>query len=409
MKIHRHLVQAVSEILENIFVDNYYADKVLEYHFKRNKKWGARDRRFVAESVYDIVRWSRRLWYAVDQEPFYNEKTAWLLIGAWMIAKKYDLPDWTEFQSLHRKQILDRYTKPSSLAIECSVPDWIFERGHGELGAKWQAAVMAMNNPAEVVLRTNRLKIGPEKLKLLLAAEEIHVRQDKNYPDALILNERANVFKTKSFHDGYFEVQDAMSQTIAPFLGPLPGERVIDACAGAGGKSLHLAALMKNKGKILSMDIDEGKLAELRKRASRGGVDIIECKVIESSKTIKRLVDSADRLLLDVPCSGTGVWRRNPDSRWKLNPESLEAVILTQQKILADYSSMVKVGGTLVYSTCSILKSENEKQVEGFLSTHPRWELLEQTTRLPQDSGFDGFYMAKLKRFTKESGETRSP
>jgi 16S rRNA (cytosine967-C5)-methyltransferase len=195
-----------------------------------------------------------------------------------------------------------------------------------------------------------------------------------------------------------FEVQDAASQLIAPFLRVAPGMRVVDACAGAGGKTLHLAAMMKNKGRIIAMDVEALKLEELQKRAKRAGVSNLEVKRIESSKTIKRLENSADRLLLDVPCSGLGVLKRNPDAKWKLSPEFIENVKELQQHILQDYCNMLKKDGLMVYSTCSILPSENEQQVENFLAQHgDKFELIDQKHAWPTD-GFDGFYMALLRK-----------
>jgi 16S rRNA (cytosine967-C5)-methyltransferase len=185
---------------------------------------------------------------------------------------------------------------------------------------------------------------------------------------------------------------------IAPFLKVDPGMRVIDACAGAGGKTLHLAALMKNKGRIIAMDVEGWKLEELQKRARRAGVSNLETRVIESSKTVKRLENSADRLLLDVPCSGLGVLKRNPDAKWKLSPEFISEVKELQQHILEDYGTMLKKDGLMVYSTCSVLPSENEEQVEKFLEkTSGNFELVEQKHSWPSD-GFDGFYMALLRK-----------
>ena len=175
--------------------------------------------------------------------------------------------------------------------------------------------------------------------------------------------------------------------------------RVIDACAGGGGKTLHLAALMQNKGRIIALDIEAWKLDELKKRARRAGAsDTIETRVIESSKVIKRLENSADRLLLDVPCSGLGVLKRNPDAKWKLSPEFIEKVKITQQEILTSYSSMLKPQGVMVYSTCSILASENEKQVEKFMELNPgKFEIQQQDMLWPSE-GFDGFFMCRLKK-----------
>jgi 16S rRNA (cytosine967-C5)-methyltransferase len=208
------------------------------------------------------------------------------------------------------------------------------------------------------------------------------------------------VFRHAAFKAGLFEVQDASSQLVAAALAVEPGMRVIDACAGAGGKALHLAALMENKGKILAMDVEEWKLQQTKLRARRDGVSIIEPKAIEGTKTIKRLKESADRLLLDVPCSGLGVLRRNPDTKWKLSLDSIQKVQETQQEILQSYPSMLKPGGQMVYATCSILPSENELQVKKFLESEAgkNFELIEDKKVLAQESGFDGFYIARLMK-----------
>jgi len=173
--------------------------------------------------------------------------------------------------------------------------------------------------------------------------------------------------------------------------------RVVDACAGSGGKTLHLAALMQNKGRIIAMDTFERKLEDLRKRASRAGADIIETRAITSTKVIKRLSGQADRLLLDVPCSGLGVLKRNPDTKLKLQPDDIDKVRKIQSEILASYPNMVKPGGLMVYATCSVLPSEDEEQVRNFLKNNSsNWDLLEEKRLWPATDGFGGFYMALL-------------
>jgi 16S rRNA (cytosine967-C5)-methyltransferase len=272
------------------------------------------------------------------------------------------------------------------------------ELGEKELREKWSEELQALNEEASVVLRVNTLKTTTDELREQLEEEDIFTEVSKEYPDALLLEQRQNIFTRQQFKDGLFEVQDAGSQLIAPFLNVEPGQRVIDACAGGGGKTLHLAALMQNKGRIIALDTEEWKLEELKKRARRAGAsNMIETRVIESSKTTKRLENSADRLLLDVPCSGLGVLKRNPDAKWKLTNEAIENVKVTQQKILNDYSSMLKKGGLMVYSTCSILPSENEKQVENFLKEKKEFQLVRERMVYPSQ-GFDGFYMALLKK-----------
>ena len=382
--------------MELIFTEKKYADKVIEKILKSNPKWGARDRRFIAETIYDIVRWYRLFIELTGAD----EDDYWKLLAVWCLWNKVDFPDWEELKGVNRKKILENYEQlKTNRKIRESIPDWLDELGVKELGTKWEKEIAALNEEAKVVLRVNTIKISREELqKQLEELENILTDAPLDFPDALLLEERQNIFTRQQFKDGLFEVQDGGSQLIAPFLQVKPGMRVIDACAGAGGKTLHLAALMQNKGRIIALDTEEWKLDELKKRGRRAGVANVETRLIESSKTIKRLENSADRLLLDVPCSGLGVLKRNPDAKWKMSLDFIEQVKELQQRILADYSSMVKTGGEMVYSTCSLFPSENEKQVETFLKNQPQhFELREQKTVLPS-AGFDGFFMARLKK-----------
>jgi 16S rRNA (cytosine967-C5)-methyltransferase len=382
--------------LSVIFTEKKYADKVIEKILKSNPKWGARDRRFIAETIYDIVRWYRLFIELTGAD----EDDYWKLLAVWCLWNKVDFPDWEELKGVNRKKILEAYEQiKTNRKIREAIPDWLDEVGISELGEKWEKELEALNEEAKVVLRVNTIKISREELqKQLKELENISTDAPLDFPDALLLEERQNIFTRQQFKDGLFEVQDGGSQLIAPFLQVKPGMRVIDACAGAGGKTLHLAALMQNKGRIIALDTEEWKLDELKKRGRRAGVANVETRLIESSKTIKRLENSADRLLLDVPCSGLGVLKRNPDAKWKMSLGFIEQVKELQQRILVDYSSMVKTGGEMVYSTCSLFPSENEKQVETFLKNQSEnFELLDQRTVLPS-AGFDGFFMARLKR-----------
>jgi 16S rRNA (cytosine967-C5)-methyltransferase len=394
MKLFTNTVYAVVHAIDEIFNQNRYADKVIEKTLKSNPKWGARDRGFIAESVYDMVRWWRLINFLSPSKDNYQ------LFGTYWLLQGRTLPDWKEFKGLDSDTIHRKYERLNNRAVIQSIPDWLDEMGAELLGDKWEEEINTLNQQAEVVLRVNTLKITREQLMNRLAGEEIESYAPKGYKDALVLAKRQNVFKNAAFKEGLFEVQDASSQLVSAALDVEPGMRVIDACAGAGGKSLHLAALMQNKGRILSMDTEGWKLQNTKIRARRNGISIIEPRVIEGNKTIKRLSESADRLLLDVPCSGLGVLKRNPDTKWKLTPESIAKVQGIQEEILQNYSSMVKKGGIMVYATCSILPSENQHQVEKFLASEKgkEFELLEDQKVLAQESGFDGFYIAKLKR-----------
>jgi 16S rRNA (cytosine967-C5)-methyltransferase len=395
MRLHRGTSEAVVQALDSIFGGKRYADKVIEKVLKQNPKWGSRDRRFIAETTYDIVRWYLLFKRVTDAKG----DDYWKLLAAWCILHGVDLPAWDEFKGISASKVKAEELKArANRRINESIPDWLDELGEKELGKLWEKELHSLNEEADVVLRANTLKITRRELQARLEEEGVETFVAEEFPEALILEERQNVFTTSSFKDGLFEVQDAASQLIAPFLKIEPGMRVIDACAGAGGKTLHLAALMKNKGRIVALDVEQWKLDELQKRARRAGVSNMEIRFIESSKTIKRLENSADRLLLDVPCSGLGVLKRNPDAKWKLSLDFIEKVKDLQQHILNDYCMMVKVGGLMVYSTCSILSSENEKQVQTFLSQRTdQFELVAEKRTWPSE-GFDGFYMALIKR-----------
>ena len=394
MKLYRNLAEAVVQSLQLIIEENKYADKVIEKVLKSNPKWGARDRRFIAETTYDIVRWYR-LYKRIGSA---QHLEYWKFLAVWCWMNSIPLPNWSEFEEIN----VDAYEQAQHeikgiRKLEQSIPDWLDELGEKELGNKWERELAALNDEASVVLRANTLKITQHDLQKILFDDGIETLTLDGFNDALILETRQNVFIHPSFKEGLFEVQDGASQLIAPFMQVQPGMRVVDACAGAGGKTLHLSALMQNKGKIIAMDTEDWKLDELKKRARRAGAMNIETRKVESSKSIKRLAKSADRVLLDVPCSGLGVLKRNPDAKWKLTLEFIEKVKELQTKILDDYSIMVKPGGFLIYSTCSLLASENEDQVKNFLQRQAGFKFIEEKRIWPSD-GFDGFYMACLQK-----------
>lgn len=402
-KLHKNLCNAVVEALNGIFNEDRYADKAIEYWLKSNPKWGARDRAFIAENTYEIIRWWRRLLVLADltyqDHKKYSYKQLWNVLGTWLILQDYNLPDWEEFETLKILKIKQNSNKNLLRKERESVPDWLDALACQEMGEQqWEQELKASNQQASVVLRVNTLKTNTQELRKLLEEQGISTGKIENAPDALLLKKRQNIFKNKLFLEGYFEIQDAGSQMIAEFLQVKPSMRVIDACAGAGGKTLHLAALMQNKGKIIALDTEEWKLRELKNRSKRAGISIIESKLIETNKTIKRLENSADRLLLDVPCSGLGVLKRNPDAKWKLSLEFVEQVRQKQAEILDFYPKMLKKGGLMVYATCSLLPSENEKQIEKFLSKNSDFRLISQKHLLPSQYGFDGFYMALLEK-----------
>lgn len=397
-RLHKNTVAAVIEILETSFGKNSYVDKVVERVIARNPKWGARDRHFIAETSYEIVRWWRLLWALSGKEPSLKRKDLYRLFGLWWLRQGHSLPDWPAFEQVEQINWQTRQEAlTEDIALRESFPQWFHDRATAELGEAWPPLAAALNLPAPLSLRVNSLKTNRQALTKALAEAGVETHESSLSSVGLLLPKRVKVHKLAPFQAGHFEVQDSGSQLIAPFLEVAAGQRVIDACAGAGGKSLHLAALMENRGEILAMDVEARKLGELEKRAQRNGVDILRTQCIRSTRDISRHQASADRLLLDVPCSGTGVIKRKVDSKWKLQPEHLLRVQKLQRNILTDYSQMLKAGGKMVYATCSILPSENEEQVQRFLAEQPQFCLVKEQRQNPSAES-DGFYMALLEK-----------
>ena len=400
MRLHKNLVLAVIKILDGVFNQDFYADKTIEKVLKLDKRWGSRDRAFIAETSYEIVRWKRLYLEIADVKKPFQYKNLWRVFSVWAVLKGINLPNWTEFQETPKRRIKGKFDELSKIRkFRESVPDWIDKLACDEIGEKkWEKEISELNKMAELVIRTNTLKTNSSELQKILLNEEISTEIISGYPDALRLKKRVNLFKKESFQKGLYEVQDASSQLVAPFLKIEPGMKICDICAGAGGKTLHLSALSKNKGQILAMDIYKHKLIQLKKRAKRNSAFNIETKLIENNKSIKRLKGKIDRLLIDAPCSGLGVLKRNPDSKWKLQPDFLNKIKDTQSKILKQYSKLIKENGKIVYATCSILPSENEHQINSFLKSEEGQDFkLEEEKKISSlASGFDGFYMARL-------------
>ncbi len=386
MKIHTPILNIINTALQKIIHENYYSDKVLEYFFKTNKKLGKRDRSIIAETVYTIVRYYYLLEYLSTDKSIAG------------IVNFY-------FQNLNtlKQYINSEITSPSEIPerILLSFNHELWNEGIQSLGKeKWLIEAKALNQPAPLVIRTNTIKITKKQIQQELFKLGIETIEHNDCPEALIITNKKFLSQNELFKNGWYEFQDLSSQRASLFIPKdilQNAKRIIDACAGAGGKTLHLATLKQNKGQIIALDTDEKKLQELYRRQKRAGCSNIQIKPIHSSKTIKRLSQSADILILDVPCSGTGVIKRNPDTKLKFTKEHLNALLQTQKEILYNYSEMLKKNGYLLYITCSILPKENEKQIQWFLSEQPAFQLVKQNTIYPSE-GFDGFYFALLKK-----------
>lgn len=391
----------IFKTLRVIFWEKVYATKAIQITLKLHPEWEDNKRALFSETVYDLIRWWRPLWYILDRDPVPEEKDLQKLITIYLFSKKGDLTALQKKRGLDANQVIQRIATTKNMRVlRESIPDWLDKQGEQELGSRWDAVISSLNQQPDLAIRVNTLKTSSKELIAILRKEGVAAEPIDWSPDALHIIEKTNVFKLSSFRAGLFEVQDAASQMVSRILDPQPGMRVVDACAGEGSKTLHLAALMKNKGKIIALDTQEWRLNELRKRATKAGADTIETRMITSSKVYKRMDGTADRLLLDVPCSGFGTLRRNPDIKWKLSSEDLERLTILQQELLEKYCIITKPNGRMAYSVCSILPSEAEEQVIRFLKNHADFRLLNEKRYWPETDGTDGFYVALIERKT---------
>ena len=391
----------IFKTLRAIFWENVYATKAIQITLKLHPEWEENKRAVFSETVYDLIRWWRPLWYIIDREPSSEEKDLQKLITIYLFSKKGDITALQKKRELDASQVLLRIeTTKASRILRESIPDWLDVQGEKELGFRWDTVIASLNKNPDLVIRVNILKTTAKELLMILRKEGIIAEPLDWNPDAFSIREKTNVFRLLSFNAGLFEVQDAASQMVCRILDPQPGMRVVDACAGEGSKTLHLAALMKNKGKIIALDTQEWRLRELRKRATKAGVDTIEIRLITSSKVYKRMKDTADRLLLDVPCSGIGTLQRNPDIKWKLTSKDLDRLKRLQQNLLESYCTILKRLGNMVYSVCSIFSSEGEDQVQRFLKNHQDFRLLNEKRYWPDIDRTDGFYIALIQRIS---------
>ncbi len=391
MKLHKPILNHILLAFQKILEENYFSDKVLEYIFKMNKNLGKRDRQIIAETVYNIIRGYYFYRYISGSDEILK------IIYTYYKVNKIVFENEAEIFPFH---VEIKNSNEIPLQIKLSYNSVLWNEGMRGLKENWIKEATALNQQAPLVLRTNTLKISREELKRILKDSGIETIESVEVPEALIITNKKFVSQTKAFKKGYYEFQDLSSQKVSHFIPEevlKSSKRIIDACAGAGGKTLHLSALMKNKGQIIAMDTDEKKLDKLRERAARAGCTNINIKLIDSSKVIKRLKNSADILLLDVPCTGVGTIKRKPDIKIKFSSEYLNRMIDLQRQILADYSSMLKDDGYLLYVTCSILPSENEEQINWFLSNNKNFKLIKQQYIYPSE-GFDGFYMCLLRK-----------
>jgi 16S rRNA (cytosine967-C5)-methyltransferase len=423
------------------------ADRVASAYFRERRYVGAKDRAAIQGMVYDVLRGRMQLdwWLArlgiVNPTPRLRVLACLAIVTGWKtedIATAFSgerhAPDpLTPAEQAALKRLpgrtLDHPDQP--VEVRGNLPPWLKARFEAQFGPGLAKELDALLKPATVDLRVNALKATREEAIKRLKAEGVEAAPTKLSPLGLRLKGRTPLGETAAFKDGLVEVQDEGSQLVALLVGARAGMRVVDFCAGAGGKALAMAAVMDNKGHVVACDTSKPRLEASAKRLRRAGAHNVERRLIagERDQWIKRHKRAYDRVLVDAPCTGTGAWRRNPDGRWSLDEKDLAELKPKQARILASAARLVKPGGRLIYATCSLLQEENEDQVAAFLAANPDFALVPidkawaeafaplaaspcplappYLTLTPARDGTDGFFAAVMER--KAPGLAHAP
>lgn len=403
-------------VLGQLLRFDHPADAVVSRYFREHRQLGHADRAFVAETVFAVLRRGRSIEArCAGQLSDRRRLLATLaIVRGWSQRELAPVLKASEEEWLAAAKAVPEADLPP--AVRCDLPDWLYARLEQQLGADEVLALSrAMNQSAPLDLRVNTLKGDRDTLLAKLAADDIAATPGSLSPLAVRLRDKPALAKHPLFLEGAFEVQDEGSQLLGFLLEPKRGEMVVDFCAGAGGKTLLLGALMRNTGRLYAFDVSDKRLTNLKPRLARSGLSNVHPARIEHERDqkIKRLAGKADRVLVDAPCSGLGTLRRNPDLKWRQDEKSVAELTVKQAAILAAAATLVRPGGRLVYATCSLLSAENDDIVAAFLEKHPDFSLLPASAvlgkqgiacegdvlrLLPHQHNTDGFFAAAMER-----------
>jgi 16S rRNA (cytosine967-C5)-methyltransferase len=428
--------QAALEAYGAVRHEGWLADRALDHVLRAKRHLYSNERRAVAERVYALLRRQRtvdalldRSGARLEQRPTTQQDLLRLSASRVLHGESPERVARTAGLRAEESRLLEALPgaaaalralpRAERFALDASLPDFLAARLLRQFGDRAEAEAAAMNERAPLTARVNLLRTTREDLRARLRAEGVDARPTPLSPVGLFLETRQNAFALPSFREGLFELQDEGSQLLG-LLVDAPPTRVVDACAGAGGKTLQLAAQMRNRGELFALDVDARRLEDLKRRARRAGVHNVRLRPIPTSgpevaPALADLVDRADRVLVDAPCSGTGTFRRKPDARYRLTEALLTQQVDRQRLLLDQFAPLVRPGGRLVYGTCSVLEEENEGVVAGFLERHPGFRTLPPADKLgpelgekvstgdflrlsPGVHGTDGFFGAILLR-----------
>jgi len=393
---HAHLRHAAA-VLERVHAAGAPADRALRELFAQHRNAGARDRAAITQLVYGVLRDWFPLRAALGDASMLELCVAHALRAFALPAAQLPALEGLDAAALARRLAA---FDPATLADSArhNLPPWLWDALRAQYGAEASALADALNTEATVDLRVNTLKADRERARQALREEGIEAEPIAGIETGLRLAKREALQRTRAFRDGWIEPQDEGSQRLAAFVAPEPGETVVDFCAGAGGKTLALGALMRNRGVLHAFDVSRARLARSEPRLARSGLTIVRAQALshERDARLQPLLGRCDAVLVDAPCSATGALRRNPELR--LRPLDLSELAATQGAILEAAARLVRPGGRLVYATCSLLAAENGDIVDAFVSYHRDFGPDGELVLLPHRDGTDGFYAARLRR-----------
>ncbi len=420
-------LQTVIELVAAVFRTPKPADSVISAFFRGRRYIGSKDRSAIAEQTYALLRAHARLGWWCEKAGMTNDPRSqalvWMMLNGTLREVVAELCSGGQYAPEPLSQIefkalgqlagrtLDHPDMPEAIRLEC--PEWAEEKLRASLGDHFAEEMLALLDSAALDIRINPLKGDREAIQKKLEEAEIFSAPTPYSPFGLRVKGRPALASSALFQDGVVEIQDEGSQLLALMVDAKAGHQVVDFCAGAGGKTLAIAAMMNNKGRVIACDVLERRLKRAAERFRRAGLFNIETRPLSSERDpwVKRHKEKFDRVLVDAPCSGVGVWRRNPDARWRVLGPSLDELVALQREILDSAARLVKPGGKLIYATCSLLNEENDQQIDHFLSTHPDFVLVpyegvsisDRFLKLtPAKHHTDGFFGAAMVRQAKD-------
>lgn len=405
-------IQAAIELVAEVLATPRPADGIASAYFRARRFIGSKDRQAITQRLWRIMREYHRLCWWIAGQGMEADARA-LVIADILFEKEHSLASLNDsfsgaqyapapLTAAERKlaekiegKPLEHPAMPLREKLEC--PEWAFAPLQKALGDGFEAEMRAMQKPAPLDIRVNVLRTNRKDVLDRLREDGFDAEEGKISPFSIRLRGRPQIAQHFLFQEGFIEIQDEGSQMVAVLADAKPGEQVADYCAGAGGKTLAMGAMMNNKGRIVALDVLGGRLRRAKERFRRAGLHNIETRALEpGDKFVKRHLSHFDLVLADAPCTGTGTWRRDPDKRWRQLGPGLDALTALQREILETAHRMVRPGGRLVYATCSLLPEENENQVETFLAAHPEFELKQKLNLTPARNNTDGFFAAVM-------------